>query len=74
MLFVDHRCHARECEGMTGAYRMVGKCINCGTEDILVMFTEQHEKQDSDCPVCKCRDEVKAFTMRLATPDEIPVA
>ena len=74
MLFIDKRCTYRGCAHKTGVYRMVGRCVNCGTENILVMFTEGHRKGDADCPVCGVYWGVKSTTMRLATPDEIPVA
>lgn len=72
MQTVDHRCTMTMCEHRTGIYRMVGRCGNCGTEPVLVLYTEGHTADHVDCPVCGCRNSVR--TSRLATDDEIPVA
>lgn len=73
MLTVDDRCSTCERQGKTNIYRMVGKCFNCGTGDILMLFTAGHEcySTQQKCPVCGCR---RLHADRLATPDEIPVA
>jgi hypothetical protein len=70
MLTVDRRCDDRICVHK-GIYRMVGSCFNCGTKDVLVLFTAGHETHKVDCPVCGCK-HVQHF--RLATEDEIPAA
>lgn len=71
MVMTDDRCSHRSCTSK-GMYRMVGVCRNCGTEDVLMLFTEGHEKRNGDCPTCGVRDSV--MPQRLATEDEIPVA
>lgn len=78
MLTIDLRCNFPRCsEAAKGdLYRMVGRCGNCGTEDILFLITAGHPKPTSignpaTCPVCGCRE---AWAQRLATDDEIPVA
>jgi len=51
---------------------MIGRCYNCGTENILILFSAGHEHSKQTCPVCKCWWQV--YPQRLATPDEIPEA
>lgn len=71
MLTIDDRCSHRDCT-QKGIYRMVGSCLNCGTDNILLLITEGHEKPTrAECPTCGCRD---VSPMRLATEDEIPSA
>ncbi len=76
MLTIDDRCPMTQCVHKTGVYRMVGRCLNCGTEPILFLITEDHEARGARhngarCPVCGCRT---AVTQRLATADEFPEA
>ncbi len=75
MVMIDMRCQQKVCASKTGIYRMVGRCANCKTEDILFLVTEGHKAPSGSllgarCPVCGC-DE--AYAQRLATDDEIPV-
>jgi hypothetical protein len=73
MLTIDARCRDDFCVAhKTGIYRMVGSCENCGTEPILFLLTEEHERgYDHRCPVCGVS---RARPRRLATDEEIPVA
>lgn len=70
MLTVDDRCTVRTC-GDKNIYRMIGKCLNCGAGDLLMLFTEGHETRNGRCPVCGCD---KVSPSRLATKDETPEA
>ncbi len=73
MLTVDGRCFCSRCEERTkNMYRMVGKCWNCGTEPILVLYREGDPAASVDCPVCGNRNKV--HTTRLATAEEIPAS
>jgi transcription elongation factor Elf1 len=73
MLTVDGRCGCHKCEARTGdIYRMVGRCRNCGTEDILMLFRAGDKAAELDCPVCGNWHTVRAG--RLATEDEVSVA
>lgn len=73
MLTVDARCGCKQCEDRTqNIYRMIGRCSNCGTGDILVIYREGDESRPVDCPVCRNYRSVR--TIRLATPDEFPEA
>ena len=72
MVTVDSRCTMTNCSHKTRIYRMVGKCWNCQTEPILVLYTEGHEADAVDCPACGCSRKV--HVTRLATDEEIPVA
>jgi hypothetical protein len=70
--FVDRRCTHRNCADKTGVYRMVGRCLNCGTTPILGLFTSGHEhSHGGDCPVCGVS---RLHWDRLASPEEIPAA
>ena len=70
MLTIDSRCNDPGCS--QNIYRMVGSCSNCGTEDILILYSERHEAAYSrQCPVCGCS---RVTPKRLATEDEIPEA
>ena len=71
MLTADKRCGAPECVNK-GIYRMVGKCINCMSEPILILFTAGHETEKGKCPVCENARSV--MPLRIATVDEIPSA
>ena len=68
-LFVDARCRDRRCASKN-AYRMVGRCANCRVENVLVMFTAEHDTCEVECPTCGCR---RVRVTRLATEEEIPV-
>lgn len=71
MLTVDARCPHRLCEAKN-IYRMVGSCSNCGTSDVLMLFTASHDSNSPEvCPTCECRT---LRAKRLATDEEIPVA
>jgi hypothetical protein len=71
MVFIDGRCGCSRCVQRTqNTYRMVGYCVNCGTEPILILYRAGDGAADQDCPVCGNWRAVK--TKRLATPDEIP--
>lgn len=76
MLTIDDRCHHPRCDEQN-IYRMVGSCRNCGTEDILVLYSAGHPATGTgassglQCPVCGVRD---VRTNRLATPDEVPAS
>lgn len=73
MITVDGRCPCHRCEERTkDIYRMVGRCLNCKTTDILIILRSGDPAADQDCPVCGGRSKVKC--QRLATPDEAPVA
>lgn len=65
---IDARCNHRAC-GEPNVYRMVGCCMNCGQE-ALILYTAGHEATTVDCPVCQVYYSVLA--QRLATPDEVP--
>lgn len=67
--FVDARC-SRCTEAGKGAYRMVGRCRNCGLTPVLGLHGVSHEATLDGCPVCGTRN---VTWDRLATPDEIPV-
>lgn len=70
MLTVDDRCLA--CPQETSIYRMVGRCLNCGADPILVLTTSGHEvNRRACCPVCGTSN---VNPSRLATDDEIPEA
>jgi hypothetical protein len=68
MLTIDGRCDDPHCS--KDMYRMVGHCRNCGTGDILLLFTSGHRRRPLTCPVCGCYREV--CSDRLATDDEFP--
>lgn len=72
MLTVDRRCNHSSCVDNKTMYRMVGYCKNCATDNILILFTGQHETSSADCPVCGCRGTISP--QRLATEDEFPEA
>jgi hypothetical protein len=71
MLTIDGRCKDKTC-APKDIYRMIGRCHNCGTRDILMLFTAGHETRPLTCPVCGCYREVSSE--RLAIPDEFPEA
>ena len=70
MLTIDGRCDEPHCS--KDMYRMVGHCRNCGTGDILLLFTRGHETRPLTCPGCGSYREVRSD--RLATDDEFPGA
>lgn len=65
---VDARCSLCT-EAGKGAYRMIGRCRNCGLSPVLGLHSVSHEAILDDCPVCGTRN---VSWDRLATPDEIP--
>lgn len=70
---VDGRCGCFRCEARTkDIYRMIGRCYNCKTEPILILYRVGDPAALAGCPVCGNSDSVHAF--RLATADEIPAA
>lgn len=69
MLIADDRCQHGDCVDK-GAYRMVGHCLNCGAEPVLMLFTAGHDARLLPCPTCGCR---RVAPERLAAGDEIPV-
>lgn len=70
MLTADFRCSRCQEQGR-GIYRMVGHCLNCKTEDVLMLFSETHEALGGmTCPKCGTSN---LRAQRLATDDEIPV-
>jgi hypothetical protein len=71
MVTVDKRCTHHTCQDKD-IYRMVGRCVNCGQTDLLILNTSGHEATKADCPRCGCDRSVTQD--RLATDDEIPVA
>jgi hypothetical protein len=73
LAMVDARCMCRRCEDRTtNVYRMVGYCLNCKTEPILIIYRAGDKASDCDCPVCGVWHSVRA--RRMATADEIPAA
>ena len=72
MLTVSGKCCCPDCLKWRtqDIYRMVGKCHNCHTEDILMIFRSGEEARTLSCPVCNTRN---VMPTRLATDDEIPV-
>ena len=73
MLTIDARCGCAACEERTqDIYRMVGRCTNCGTKDILVLYRAGDPVSDQDCPSCGNNYTVRSYTQRKATPDELP--
>lgn len=71
MLTIDCRCGHSTCRDKN-IYRMVGACSNCGTKNVLMLFTATHDSyMPQCCPVCGC---AKVHAQRLATADEIPAA
>lgn len=73
MLTIDMRCQCAKCNARTqNIYRMVGVCLNCGTEPILMLFRAGDPTNRGNCPKCECHNTV--MVKRLATDDEIPEA
>ena len=69
MKTIDGRCRKCEKDGK-GTYRMVYACSNCGTKDILVLFSSGHEASTAGpCPVCGVHWWIGS--LRLVTLDEI---
>lgn len=71
MITIDARC-TKPTPCRTSVYRMVGYCLNCKADPILIINTETHSASNVDCPVCGNFHSVKQS--RLATDDEIPEA
>ena len=73
MLTVSGLCMCNRCTSRTtDIYRMVGRCWNCGTEPILMLFRAGDKKAELDCPVCG--NHWSVHPQRLATADEFPEA
>ena len=69
--FVDARCGCSRCVARTeNVYRMMGHCVNCGANNILILYREGDEAARQDCPMCGNWRSVTPD--RLATADEIP--
>lgn len=69
---IDARCGCARCEARTSnVYRMIGRCGNCGTDEIVMLFRSGDPATPRDCPVCGVWHAVRPY--RLATPDELPV-
>jgi hypothetical protein len=69
---VDGVCACHRCERTPRAvYRMIGRCWNCQTDPVLMLFRAGDTAGVLKCPTCGC-NEVHA--VRLATEDEIPEA
>ena len=51
---INLRCTHRMHEGVTTAYRMSGRCRNCGTTGLVGLFTKGHEASGGSCPACGC--------------------
>jgi DNA-directed RNA polymerase subunit M/transcription elongation factor TFIIS len=74
-LTVSGVCTCSRCGEAKNIYRMIGKCLNCGTDSVLMLFRAGEKTQVLKCPVCGVGypyEGVRAY--RLATDDEIPVA
>lgn len=52
-------------------YRMVGRCLNCTAEPILMLFRSGDKTLPLECPLCGC---ITVHAQRRATVDEIPAA
>lgn len=73
LVLIDCRCGHPRCTE-PDAYRMRGRCTNCGNDALLGLFSAGHEVSQGVlcrgvCPACgnhACRWD------RLATPDETP--
>jgi hypothetical protein len=69
---IDARCGCARCEARTtDTYRMIGKCWNCQTDNIVILYRAGDRAAPKDCPVCGVWHEVRPY--RLATEDEVPV-
>lgn len=65
-------CICDRCEvGQRAIYRMIGKCLNCKTDPILMLFRAGDEASSLKCPICECN---RVYAYRRATDDEIPAA
>lgn len=72
MITVSGVCKCKDCEARTSSiYRMIGACMNCGLDRILMLFRAGDKVCLLDCPKCGVR-EVKS--QRAATDREIPEA
>jgi hypothetical protein len=49
-------------------YQMVGSCMNCHAEEVLVLYTVGHKAVETTCPVCENKSVV---VRRLATEEEL---
>ena len=73
MITVSGICMCKDCTDRTSdIYRMVGACLNCGTDRILMLFRFGDPAVPLDCPVCGCWHKVTP--QRIARDDEIPEA
>ena len=52
---IDQRCshHSHRDETAQRAYRMSGRCYNCGASPLVGLFTYGHGSS-SKCPACGC--------------------
>jgi hypothetical protein len=65
-------CTCPRCEGRTHEiYRMIGRCNNCKTTPILMLFRRGDHVQTLDCPACGV---TAVHAERRVTDDEIPAA
>ncbi len=65
MLTVSGLCMCNRCvERTTDIYRMVGKCWNCNSEPILMLFRSGDKAGILDCPVCGVYHSVHATRHR----------
>jgi hypothetical protein len=69
MLTIDARCLDKRCASLD-MYRMVGRCHNCDTKDILILYTKTHAATPQACSTCGTWRGVHA--KGLAGLDEIP--
>lgn len=71
MITVDGRCNCKKCEQRTSnTYRMIGRCSNCHTNPVLMLFREGDPALSLTCPVCKNWHTVNI--QRHAEDHEIP--
>ena len=70
MITVSGVCTCNRCEiGERRIYRMIGRCYNCKTAPILMLYRVGDRSDILPCPTCGCRD---VHAERPATDDEIP--
>ena len=59
-LIIDARCHCADCEARTQAtYQMIGSCLNCRTQGIVITYRRGDWARLVECPVCGCRRSVE---------------
>lgn len=70
---IDARCMCHACETRTSeVYWMVGRCYNCGTQNILVMYRKGDQAEAQGCPLCGVTKWHGVHTSRAALPSEVP--